>query len=79
MHTYWLSFVDPELPAGNKFLGVCIVDAADPMEAVQEAWDNSCNPGGEVAVLKLEHGVDVQYKNTLFNKDDATELAKWVK
>ncbi len=27
--TYWLSFVDPDRPSGQKFLGVCIVDVTD--------------------------------------------------
>lgn len=29
MRTFWLSFVDPELPAGRRFLGVAIVDVSD--------------------------------------------------
>jgi len=26
MRTFWLSFVDPDKPVGEKFLGVCVVD-----------------------------------------------------
>jgi hypothetical protein len=36
MQTWWLSFVDPERPAGERFLGVCLVDidAADAAYAL---------------------------------------------
>jgi hypothetical protein len=45
---WWLSFCDPERPTGTQFLGACIVQGADMVEAVRNAWANRCNPGGEV-------------------------------
>jgi hypothetical protein len=51
----WLSFCDPDRPAGAQFLGACIVDvssAEDPRaaacEATTRAWELECNPGGQV-------------------------------
>jgi hypothetical protein len=56
---YWLSFVDTEKSApyeeqvsgGGGFLGVSIVLAEDPLEAVTVAWEKGVNPGGEVGIL----------------------------
>lgn len=55
---YWLSFVDSDLsappdeqvPGGGGFLGVCIVEADNPISAVAEAHRLEINPGGEVAI-----------------------------
>lgn len=55
---YWLSFVDPDLsapideqvPGGGGFLGVAIVEADDPIEAVRRAHQLGINPGGQVAI-----------------------------
>lgn len=44
----WLSFVDPDLPDGEKFLGVAIVQGGGVMEATINARARGCNPGGEV-------------------------------
>lgn len=51
MTWYWLSFVDPDGPEGDRFLGVSIVEAENGQEAVAAAWRLGCNPGGEVAML----------------------------
>jgi hypothetical protein len=56
---WWLSFVDTEksvppeeqVSGGSRFLGVCIVEAEDPIEAVKEAWRQECNPGGQVQIV----------------------------
>jgi hypothetical protein len=60
---WWLSFVDraedPELGSAAVQLGVAIVAARDMEEAVQEAWEWKCNPGGEVAGMPLGFGAEV--------------------
>jgi len=33
MKTFWLSFIDPDLPTGQRFLGVAIVDVTEEDEA----------------------------------------------
>lgn len=48
MSLWWLSFADPEKPAGAQFLGVAIVEAADLPSAIKAAWALGCNPGGSV-------------------------------
>ena len=47
---WWLSFCDPDRPAGTQFIGVALVAPAvdDFVVAVMEATRAGCNPGGEV-------------------------------
>jgi len=80
--TFWLSFFDPDLPKGEQFLGVAIVDVTtDDAEAVRaelgriramnglrppeaeaiwiaaairKAHAMACNPGGEVAAIRID-------------------------
>jgi hypothetical protein len=47
---WWLSFVDTSRPEGDRFLGVCIVEAVGPVSAVGVAHARGCNPGGEVGI-----------------------------
>lgn len=49
----WLSFTDGSLPAGQKFLGACMVKARGCATAVREARQRGCNPGGDVRVFGL--------------------------
>ena len=50
---FWLSFCDPQLPEGLRFLGACIVRAEGPANALAEAWRAGCNPGGEAQTIEL--------------------------
>lgn len=50
---WWLSFCDPARPAGQQFLGACIVEAVDEITAVKVAHALGINPGGEVAFKGL--------------------------
>lgn len=50
---WWLSFVDPELPEGSRFLGVAIVQAGDFAAAVARAHRLGINPGGEVEGIEM--------------------------
>ncbi len=43
-HTWWLSFCSPT----EGFLGACIVEADDLIDASRTAWKLGCNPGGEM-------------------------------
>lgn len=54
----WLSFCDGDRPAGDQFLGACIVrihatdePRHDTREAIQAAWRLGCNPGGECRLI----------------------------
>jgi hypothetical protein len=48
---YWLSFVDRDMREGDRFLGVAIVEATDPVSAAAKCWDLEINPGGEVQII----------------------------
>jgi hypothetical protein len=49
----YLSFVDPDRPEGQRFLGACWVKAQGPATAIQTAHEHGCNPGGQVKFLQL--------------------------
>lgn len=51
---WWLSFIDPHLPEGERFLGVAIVEAKDFDMALKKTWELGINPGGQVRGLELE-------------------------
>lgn len=48
---YWLSFCNPDLPAGSQFLGAVAIEVAEGNDPVSTAWDKGLNPGGEVAIV----------------------------
>jgi hypothetical protein len=65
----FLYFTDPKKPAGQRFLGACIVMAHGFLSAVSEAHRLGINPGG--AVLNYDcppH--DESLRNRLITSDD---------
>jgi hypothetical protein len=48
MSWWWLSFADDD-----GFLGACIVEAPDVVQAAIQAFRHGCNPGGEVVGVKI--------------------------
>lgn len=79
---WWLSFVDPERPVGEQFLGVALVEGSDVEDVLRRAWREGCNPGGEVAsyALDLDALSNAQRvilarapKHTLLSRDDLAE------
>lgn len=73
---WWISFIDPERPEGTRFVGVCIVKAPGPTTALQEAWFQKCNPGGEASIngpLPLG-GIDDEFLNRVLTKDEAMSI-----
>jgi hypothetical protein len=75
---WWLSFADGARPVGSQFLGVAIVPAADPIEAVKTAHALRCNPGGEVAFMQVAPDVamriDDHWIGRLLTREDVAEL-----
>jgi len=62
MKTFWLSFSDPDRPAGQRFLGVCIVDvtvemAAEAFAQVTRRWPHRQADGAEwlAAAIRQAH------------------------
>lgn len=78
MNFWWLSFVDPFGPEGDRFLGVVVTEAACFENAVRGAWSKGINPGGEVLGLPLpdEQAVVVppEYRERLLCRADAEAL-----
>lgn len=78
LRLWWLSFADPDLPPGRRFLGVCIVEARTLVSAVRHAARLGCNPGGEVRgdALPEEYGTVIgkQHRDVLLNADEARQL-----
>ena len=75
MAYYWLSFADKK-----KFLGGCLVEAESPGEAIEEAWRWKCNPGGDVAIVRVDakHEVNVnKFKlNHLYSKKELIKIGE---
>ncbi len=51
---FWLSFVDPDKPKGQQFIGVIITRAKGMAHAIQKTHDLGINPGGEVLCVETE-------------------------
>jgi len=69
---WWLSFCDVDRPVGSQFIGVALVSVpvnSTLVNAVYEAWDQGCNPGGEVMGLRIPKE-DQLPLNTLLSKAD---------
>ena len=50
---WWLSFVDPDRPAGERFQGVAIVQGHGVASASIQAHNLGINPGGAVQAVEL--------------------------
>ena len=50
---WWLSFVDPQKPDGQRFLGVAIVEGYGVASAAIRARELGVNPGGDVKAVEL--------------------------
>lgn len=77
MRWWWLSFADPDLPAGSQFLGVSIVsiqDGGDIADAALEAYNRDCNPGGECLGGPLPGEPAAKWRNRLLSKVEAKAL-----
>lgn len=53
MGYYYMSFTDAELPEGSRFLGACIVEAADLPTAITKTHVLGINPGGDILVVDI--------------------------
>lgn len=73
---WWLSFIDPTRPQGERLLGVVVVHDIGPMLAVNKAYDLGVNPGGEVVIMPLPPEFDVppEYRHRLLDRTAAERL-----
>lgn len=71
---WYLSFVDPDLPEGQRWLGGCFVEASGVLSAAMVASARGCNPGGEVAGLgPMDIPPREGYAYRLLNKEELEE------
>lgn len=83
---WWLSFVDPDRPEGDRFVGACIVQGDDDLiggrlagtDPVSSAWRLGINPGGEVQLVRVPDGkvdaVPIEYREVLLTREQVAEL-----
>jgi hypothetical protein len=74
---WWLSFIDPDLPPGERFSGVSIVRAGSAAAALMLSHRFHLNPGGEVKASLLPPDADrcvdgFEYRR--LSQDQCTEL-----
>jgi hypothetical protein len=69
---WWLSFVDPEKPDGQRFLGVAIVEGSGVASASIKAHALGVNPRGAVKGVPLarDDPPSVELRNRLLNIDE---------
>ena len=85
--SYYLSFCDPERPAGSQFLGAAVVPGGSMIEAVRNAHMLGCNPGGEVLGQPvpeyLEPHIGTRWRVQLLTREECAamdaELAPFVR
>ena len=72
---WWLSFSDPNLPPGQRFLGVVVVEAYGVATASTRAHELGINPGGDVQGVELKgDGIPAaEFRNRLL---DVNELKR---
>lgn len=72
----WLSFVDPNKPEGERFLGVAIVPGGNIVQCASNAHDLGINPGGQVAGFPLHRTPRAEYTCKLYaDRTSASVLA----
>jgi len=78
---WWLSFVDPGRPEGDRFLGVVVIQGTDFRDAVEAAWNLGVNPGGECKGMEipwdiLEKTAPEKYRNRLVKAPEIFEIGE---
>jgi hypothetical protein len=80
---FYLSFVDPELPEGTRFVGATIVGPANDMEAaIALALEIGCNPGWDVLGIPIlpdiERFIPDSFRSRLLTRAEMGELDGWM-
>lgn len=76
---WWLSFVDPDRPEGDKFVGACIVQGWGVVSASMEAHARKCNPGGQVKGVPFPEHVDAsEWAHTVLNREQVDQFNQWM-
>ena len=75
---WWLSFVDPKNRDndGSAFLGACVVEGNDLIDAVKMAHKLGVNPGGDVTGLPVPEAKQAEfakYKDRLVSQSELND------
>jgi hypothetical protein len=76
---WWLSFCDTDRPAGQQFLGACLVRAGSLPEAITVSHLLGVNPGGEIEILgpippeKVDK-IPLKWVNRLLSREEIDEF-----
>lgn len=72
---WYLSFVDPELPASTRFLGGLYVDGPEIVAVLGRIRELGLNPGGEIAYagVPAEHLPPESDRLRLLSMEELTE------
>jgi hypothetical protein len=73
MKTFWMSFCDSDLPVGEQFLGVTIVDAHSAEDAIVKSHCINTNPGGQIQIQDITQfrgDINPDYKNRLLTREE---------
>ena len=77
-NTFWLSFCDAGLPKGQQFLGACLVEGDDLVEATIKARELGINPGGEILGVIADPAtvglIRAHWKNRLLSKEECESM-----
>ncbi|QIG76160.1 hypothetical protein EVC24_139 [Rhizobium phage RHph_I4] len=74
---WWISFVDPDRPKGQRFLGCIVTRGGEEMgEVLQQLHDNGINPGGEALghVFDKDTPVPDSYMDRLLSRPECETL-----
>ena len=74
---WWISFADGDLPKGQQFLGVAIVQGFGFGSATMAAHRLGINPGGEAQGLPFPEWTGeppAEYQNRLLQRDELAKL-----
>lgn len=76
---WWLSFVDPDRPRGQRFMGACIVEGGCMASAALSARRAGCNPGGEAMGMSILEGrlPPESWRNRLLNRGECVKIEEW--
>lgn len=80
---WWLSFIDPNLPEGYRFLGGSIVRAHGIATALRASHEQGCNPGGAVSGTPIPPNPTLEafvseYANTLLSKSQIDRMEEQI-
>lgn len=78
MASFWISFMDPERPVGQKSTGVVIVEADTEEGALACVSRQSLHPGGEATTIEdiTHRSPPPEWFNRILSSKDARDVTR---